>query len=71
MRYIENISLFCFLTLRSISILSLQYKEIRMAQKARGLDKQVFAIIIPLLIKMFRAADGVSEALISRGIDLS
>ncbi len=68
-KQIERISFFCFLTLSSISVISAQYKEIRMAQKARGLENNIFAIIMPLLIKMFRSADAMAEALVARGYD--
>lgn len=64
---IEKISLIFFLTLRSIAIISEQYRQIRIAQKARGLEKHFLAIIMPLLIKMFKAAHSMTEALIARG----
>lgn len=67
--HIEKISLIFFIALRSITIISDQYQQIRLAQKARGLENNFLAIVMPLLIKMFKAANSMTEALLAKGFD--
>lgn len=57
------------LCLRFITLTKVQYDKIRCVQKARGLDRNIFALLIPLLIKIFRAADNMIEALIAKGFE--
>lgn len=67
----DRYAIFLALTLRFIPMISFQYQQIHYAQKAKGLEKNIVAIIIPLLIKVFRAADTITEALIARGGDIN
>jgi len=63
----EVLSFSLFLTVRSIRIIYSQYQQIFLAQKARGTHNNPLAIMAPLLIKLFRSADLITEALIARG----
>lgn len=67
---VEKLSFALFLCMRAIAILFDQYQQIYMAQKARGLQNHPLAIVLPMLLKMFRKANLITEALISRGFDL-
>jgi biotin transport system permease protein len=65
----RKISLAVLLTIRSISYITYQFNQIRDAQKARGLEKKTIALLMPLLIKIFKAANTISDALMARGFD--
>lgn len=62
-----KVSLALSLTLRFIPLLADQAREIREAQCARGLDRNLIALVIPLLIKTLRLSETVSEAIEARG----
>ncbi len=57
------------LTVRLIPALSDVVKEVRDAQRARGLERSIFATIVPVLIRIFQQADVMSDALMARGYD--
>jgi biotin transport system permease protein len=40
---------------------------IREAQRARGLDRSLVALVVPLLIRGLRSADALTEAIEARG----
>ncbi len=65
----RKISLALLLTIRSVSYITHQFNQIRDAQKARGLEKTTIALLVPLLIKIFKAANNISDALAARGYD--
>lgn len=66
---IEKLSFSLFLCMRSIAIIHDQYQQVHLAQKARGLQKHPLAIVMPLLLKMFRGANMMADALIARGFN--
>lgn len=57
------------MSIRFIPLIGETYGEIAAAQKARGLDNNILALLIPLLIKLLQRADDISDALIARGAD--
>jgi biotin transport system permease protein len=65
----EKLSLMLSLALRFIPLLFEKFQEIREAQRARGLDRNFLALLMPLLIKTLRMANDLTEAIDSRGYD--
>ena len=57
------------LTVRLIPALFGIAREVRDAQRARGLDGNVFTAVVPALTRVFAHADKVSDALTARGYD--
>lgn len=57
------------LTIRLVPLLVEQVREIRMAQQARGVERSVLALFVPLVVKVMGLADGLTEALDARGYD--
>jgi len=64
-----KLSLMLALTIRLIPVLFDLVQEIRMAQRARGVERSAVALLVPLLVKTLRMADGLSDALEARGYD--
>jgi len=57
------------MTIRFIPLVGEAYRDISAAQKARGLERNFLALMVPLLIKLLQRADAISDALIARGVD--
>lgn len=57
------------MTIRFIPLIAATYRDIAAAQKARGLERNVLALMVPLLVKLLRRADTVGDALTARGLD--
>ena len=55
------------LALRFIPVLAQITQEVRAAQKARGLERSVIAVAMPVAIRTLKMADEISDALESRG----
>lgn len=64
-----KVSLTLSLALRFIPLLFDRFTEIRDAQRARGLDRNIFALLMPLMIKTLKMADNLTEAIEARGYD--
>ncbi|MCW5699513.1 MAG: energy-coupling factor transporter transmembrane protein EcfT [Rhodospirillales bacterium] len=64
-----KVSLALSLALRFIPILAEMTHEIREAQRARGLDRNIIAIAVPLLVRTLRLANTLTEAIEARGWD--
>ncbi|MBP2296048.1 energy-coupling factor transporter transmembrane component T family protein [Azospirillum rugosum] len=64
-----KVSLMLALTIRLIPVLLDLVQEIRMAQRARGVERSALALLVPLLVKTMRMADHLSDALEARGYD--
>jgi biotin transport system permease protein len=65
----EKVSLAFSLVLRFIPVISQVANEVRDAQKARGLDRNIFALAIPLIIHTLKMADNVADAIEARSYD--
>jgi biotin transport system permease protein len=63
----EQIGLVISLALRFIPVLGELVSRIREAQRARGLDRNIVALVVPLLIHCLRMADAVADAIEARG----
>lgn len=64
-----RVSLLLSLTLRFIPLLATWLREVQEAQRVRGLDRDPFAVLVPLLVKTLRTADALAEAIDARGFD--
>lgn len=64
-----KVSLAISLTLRFIPVISRITEEVREAQKARGLEKSLIALAIPVIIRTLKSADDVADAITSRGFE--
>ncbi|HYG90805.1 MAG TPA: energy-coupling factor transporter transmembrane protein EcfT [Azospirillum sp.] len=64
-----KVSLMLALTIRLIPVLVDLVQEIRMAQRARGVERSPMALLVPLMVKTLRMADNLSDALEARGYD--
>ncbi len=65
----EKVSLTLSLALRFIPLLVDRFVEIREAQRARGLDRNILALLMPLMIRTLRMANDLTEAIEARGYD--
>lgn len=61
-----EVSLAFALTIRFIPLIMDTFKEVKMAQKARGINKNFMAILIPSVIKTIKMADDIAEAIAAR-----
>ena len=57
------------LTVRLIPALSELVREVRDSQRARGLERSVFATVVPVLTRILQQTDVMSDALTARGYD--
>lgn len=65
----EKVSLAFSMVLRFIPVIAQVGHEIRDAQRARGLDKSVLALVVPLIIRTLKTADDVADAIDARSFD--
>lgn len=65
----EKAALLLALTIRLIPMVGEQMSEIRMAQRARGVERHVLSLFVPLLVKVLGMADDLAAALEARGYD--
>ena len=54
---------------RFIPLLATWLREIQEAQRVRGLDRDPFAVLVPLLVKTLRTADTLADAIDARCFD--
>ncbi len=57
------------MVLRFIPVIATVASEIRDAQRARGLDRSILAMIVPLIIRTLKMADDVADAIEARSFD--
>ena len=62
----DQISLVISLALRFIPVLGERVTQIREAQRARGLDRNILALAVPLLVHCLAMADAVADAIEAR-----
>ena len=65
----EKIALAVAMTIRFIPRLRLQFSEIRDAQRARGLDRSIVALLVPLIVRTLKDADDIARATEARSVD--
>ena len=57
------------LAIRFVPMIAEEYRQIREAQAARGLDRNLLALVVPLIIRTLKAADDLADAIEARGIE--
>nr|WP_246878966.1 energy-coupling factor transporter transmembrane component T [Thalassospira sp. ER-Se-21-Dark] len=65
----EKVSLAISMVLRFIPVIAQVAHEIRDAQRARGLDRSIVAMVVPLIIRTLKMADDVADAIDARSFD--
>ena len=65
----DKIALAISLCLRFIPLIRAMLEEVRQAQRARGLDRNVLALLVPLVVRTLKTADEVSQAIYARSFD--
>jgi biotin transport system permease protein len=65
----DKIALAIAMTMRFIPRLRTQVREVRDAQRARGLDRSVVALLVPLVVRTLRDADDIARAIDARSVD--
>ena len=65
----SRVALAVAMAIRFIPVIATEAAAIREAQAARGLHRSFVAILVPLVIRSLRMADGVAEALDARGFE--
>lgn len=65
----EKAALLLALTIRLIPMVGEQLSDIRMAQRARGVERHILSLFVPLLVKVLSMADDLAAALEARGYD--
>jgi len=64
-----KVSLALSLALRFIPVLAAITADVREAQRARGLDRSIIAVAIPVIVRTLKMADDIAAALEARGYD--
>ena len=65
----SKVGMMLSMVIRLIPLLMREAGEILEAQRARGLDRNAIALLVPLLIKALKMADDLSDAMDARGYD--
>ena len=65
----DRVGLLVALSIRAVPVVAALAAEVRDAQRARGLESDLRAFAVPLIIRALRHADTVAEALVARGLD--
>ncbi|PIT68761.1 energy-coupling factor transporter transmembrane component T family protein [Bartonella tribocorum] len=65
----SKVSMVISMAIRFIPLLSEKFNEVHEAQQARGLNMNIIALSIPLIIRTIRMASEVAEALEARSYD--
>ena len=65
----SKVGMMLSMVIRFIPLMVRQAQEILEAQRARGLDRNAIALLVPLLIKTLKMADDLSDAIDARGYD--
>jgi biotin transport system permease protein len=66
---VDRVALLLALTVRAIPVIARLAQEVRDARRARGGERSVRALAVPLVIRTVRYADRLGDALIARGVD--
>jgi biotin transport system permease protein len=66
---VDRVALLLALTVRAIPVIARLAEEVRDARRARGGERSLRALAVPLVIRTVRYADRLGDALIARGVD--
>jgi biotin transport system permease protein len=62
----DKVSLAISMTMRFIPLLTQVAHQVREAQRARGLERNLIALAVPILVRALHTADQVAEAIDAR-----
>ncbi|TDH39293.1 energy-coupling factor transporter transmembrane protein EcfT [Pseudohoeflea suaedae] len=65
----EKIALAIAMTIRFIPRIRAQFHDVRDAQRARGLDRSIVALLVPLVVRTLKDADDIARAIEARSVD--
>ena len=65
----DRVALAFALAIRSIPVLAEMLRQVDEARKARGLERSLRALLVPVLVRSVRHAMATGEALAARGMD--
>lgn len=65
----NQIALGVSLCLRFIPLVLSVFQDVRQAQRARGLDRNMIALLVPLVVRTLKTADEVAQAIHARSFD--
>jgi biotin transport system permease protein len=65
----DRVGLLLALTIRAIPLLSEIVAAVLEARRARGVDRSIRALAVPVIVRALQSADELGEALIARGVD--
>jgi ABC-type cobalt transport system, permease component CbiQ and related transporters len=65
----DKIALAMSLVWRFIPMIRAQFDDVREAQRARGLERNMLALVVPLVVRTLKTADEVAEAITARSLD--
>ena len=65
----RRIALAISLSLRFIPLVRSVLDEVREAQRARGLERNLTALLVPLVVRTLKQADGTAQAIQARSFD--
>lgn len=65
----DRVALLLALAVRTVPVLAATAEEVRDARRARGLERSLRALLVPLAVRSVRHADRLGEALAARGVD--
>lgn len=65
----EKVSLAVSLALRFIPVVIQTVQDVREAQRARGIEKNMVALAVPVIVRTLKMADDVADAIEARSFD--
>ncbi|MGO4784170.1 energy-coupling factor transporter transmembrane component T family protein [Cryobacterium sp. W22_MBD10_FK3] len=65
----DRVGLLVALTIRCIPLVAEIVQEVLDARRARGVQRSVVALAVPVVVRSLYAADAIGEALAARGLD--
>ncbi|HYI34685.1 MAG TPA: energy-coupling factor transporter transmembrane protein EcfT [Glaciibacter sp.] len=65
----DRVGLLVALTIRCIPLIADIVHEVRDARRARGTQRSLRALAVPVVVRSLYAADAIGEALVARGLD--
>lgn len=65
----DRVALLLILTIRAIPVLTEFAREVAQARRARGMERSVRALVVPMAIRTIGHAERLGDALVARGLD--
>lgn len=65
----DRVALLFALVVRAVPVIAGLVETAREARRARGLDRSLRALLVPVVVRAVRHAQGVGDALVARGFD--